>query len=253
MREELDDLSLEKLELVEHELFSIVDQAVSSRRGDLPPCGVGDSFAIRAYLPWRRSFGDIDFVFASDVNPRSILAFAEGCPGSGTVIVGEGSDGRFIRAKYIVPSLERLGSDFRIDFHIGGIWHRGQLFGVDHSFVESAQWSEVPSVDGGSTVSLPIPSLEELLILKLIKFIGGDQADVLSILAAPKLNLECVAGRLAQRGEAAAALANLKPVKTNLPSMLESWSGRYGRDLPQGNLPLLRSRVAELELSLSNV
>lgn len=251
MQEELDTLSVAQLELVEHELFDIVDRAVSARRNDLPPAAVGDSFAVRAYLPWRRSFGDIDLVFPKGTDPGEIRAFAEGCPDHADLVVGDGSDGCFQRVKYVVPQLEKLGSDFRIDFHIGGIWHKDHLFGVGPEFTSSAHWVDVPSVDGGAHVQLPVPAPEQLLVLKLVKFIGGDQADVLSILSGNELDLDAVVSALVARGETHEAIGNLVRVRDELSEMLESWSYRYGRDLPVEGLPTLNARRDELQERLT--
>jgi hypothetical protein len=247
--ESSDDLLTAQLELVEQRLFDIITEAVSSRRQELPPAALADAFALRAYSPWRRDFDDIDLVFPSSTDPSQVRAFAEDCPGQAKLIVGE-PRGHFIRVKYVVPELNRLGSDFRIDFHIGGIWHHDDLFPVSDDSIFTATWVEIPSIGGRALSLLPVLKVEDLLVLKIVKFIGGDQQDCLTILSLNTLDIAYVADRLRYRSEVDTALDNLTSLAQNHDSLLESWSVKHHADLSFVDRLMIRMHRDQLETAL---
>ncbi|MHC1599889.1 MAG: hypothetical protein ACXQS5_03595 [Candidatus Methanospirareceae archaeon] len=206
---------------------------------------VGDSFAIRAYLSCRRDFDDIDLVFPETVSPEAIMALALGCSGEPEIIVPEPS-GHFVRVKYIVPHLEKLGNDFRIDFHVGGIWHNGRLFPVDGDFFKDTTWQQVPFAGEDDGLFLPIPTLESLFVLKIVKFVGDDVVDVLLMLACDKVDLNQIVSRLSGRNESGIAATNLIYIENNLGPVLDNCSYKYSVDVSPEALQSARNRVHEL-------
>lgn len=240
-----DDPAATRLLMTEHRLHDLISSQISERMKEFPAAAVGDSFAIRAYLPCRRDFNDIDIVFPHSVPPQVIMELARRCSGDPEIIIGEAS-GRFVRIKYIVPHLDKLGSDFRIDFHIGGIWYKETAYSVDAEFFRGSTWRQVPFGGEGMTVLLPIPRLESLFVLKVVKFIGADVVDVLLILAYETIDIEYILSRLSERNETDIAAKNLRYISNNLSLVLSNWSHLYLADMAPETLGLVKQRLGLL-------
>ena len=121
----------------------------------------------------------------------------------------------------------------------------GQLFSVDEEYFGSTAWHEIYSIDEKKTVSLPVPSIEELFILKICKFIGKDTSDLLSILAVQRIDSEYIKKRLIARGEYELARENYCDLNDNFKSYYNNWCYQHGADM---DVDTKKSLIVKLQL-----
>jgi len=210
--------------IAEYEVFNIITREVSNRRDLFSDSVVVDSLAIRPYVPAKRPFTDLDIVFPSHVPFDKILQIAGHLSAQGRIIRMP-EPNKSLHIKY--PTLRMreidLTSEFSIHLQSGGVWYKNKTFELDDVFFDSKRWVSVPSAADIASV-LPVPKIEELLLLKLDKFLGFDKIDVLSILTFPNVDFPYIIERAQTVGKADAIVANLEQIRTNYVHIKNQWS-----------------------------
>jgi hypothetical protein len=240
-----DDPEVDYRKLVEQELFKIIKREISNKFTKNVVCSVGDSFAIRAYLPFKRDFNDIDLIFPHDYTPKNILDLAGNCE-ENPKIINARQDGKFVRVVYYLPNLDKIGNDFRIDFHLGGIFYHDNCYTVTENYFQNTEWKSVFSFGDLSSVLLPIPKIEDLFVLKIIKFIGSDKIDIFSMLLYDPLNFDYIREQLEVRNENDLARKNLANLNDNFKYLLNEWSYKYFGDLDGKGIAVIEDRMKKI-------
>ncbi len=208
----------------EYEAFVIISREVSDKTENFSESAVVNSLAIRPYVPVMRSFTDLDIAFPTHVPFEKILQIANNFTDHKGILPMP-KPNRSLHIKYHIPRMRELDltTEFSIHLHSGGVWYKEELFGLDNVFFESTDWIDVPSA-AQMAPSLPIPKFEELFLLKIIKFLGLDKIDILSMLSFPSINIPYVIDRVKETGKADRIVANLEEVKSKFGHIKDEWS-----------------------------
>lgn len=169
---------------------------------------VCDSFAVRAYSPFKRSVQtDIDFVFPPQTKPSVVVDFILQIFPDRKHFKRVNSNCAFIRIYCPVPIELEFGNEFILDFHIGGYYYnKDMLFNIHNEFFDGYALQTIESIGGLESVRLPVPNIDELFIFKAIKGIGNDGIDLMSLILSENLSMEYLSNRLKD-----ANLRNRKP------------------------------------------
>lgn len=189
----------------------------------------GDSMAVRAYTPYQRDIGDLDLIFPYD--PAQVAQLQEfvlrrfpECKNEPCVTTGkEGQHGAFLRTRFPIPIEYKMERHFIIDFHFGGSMYKGDLrYAAPAAFFEQRQLLPVSSVNRLHQMNLPVPSAEWLLHFKLLKFLGKDNYDVMSLLLAGKPDMNELMNCLGT-GDAPVLLQHLETFEDLPDELCHSW------------------------------
>ena len=212
----------------EVECFRVISTAICNQLTILPMFTVADCLAVRSYREFKRSFNDIDLVFCHTVDPTELLALAKSLCAQQEILTPEAASGRFIRIKYYLPNLAVLGEDFRIDLHIGGIWHRDQCFTLEDKVIRGSTRRAITARGDAASVALPVPKVEDLALLKIEKFIGKDKQDLLSLCCTGDLDCGYLAARAHERGTTACLLKHVGELLATYERQVETWVLDHG-------------------------
>lgn len=251
-REELDR---DFIRYVETKTWPIIQRVTSLLSSLHYPMFVADSTTIRAYTGLSRDVGDIDFVFPPGVDSEWILgcvldghASTETRNTCASVLRPKSADRVTVnnqlvlsRLRYQLDLVYHSDTAFIIDCHFGGLVHDKAIVWRPLSAIREAdiQWLEVPSMNRGCSVRLPMLSFERSVALKLEKHIGKDIVDILAALSSDSLSLNCVLNNVRDR-EVARQVIN--SARADFESIYKRFCLSYGLE-HQELRPKLMSRL----------
>ncbi len=218
----------------------------SSLLDDVAIC---DSLGVRAYTEYNRSFEtDIDFLI-SGYNSRDDLCL---------FLVNEFNPDKydkkiyankaFLRLYYSVPYEQEFGNEFIIDFHVGGYFHKNALLVEAYKgFYEGTRWMDVNSIGGLETINLPIPSPEELFIFKLLKYLGRDDVDLISLLLSGSVDLRKAENKIKKyRNIKKRMIANFDALSHSFDKVVSRWKVYYQTTESEDNIETVKKELNEM-------
>lgn len=197
-------------------------------------CAVCDSSAVRAYTPFKRpTETDIDFIFPDNTNMQKVAGIIDRHIQGDKKKKSYDKGTMFIRVYFSVPIEQNFGNEFILDFHIGGYHHKNKLLcKADGKFFDNIRWQEIGSLGGMEHALLPIPKINEIIIFKLIKFLGNDPIDIISFMLSADFSVKDLANRIKEsRRTVIIVIPNLSELFSNLDKEFLRWNKYYFRTL----------------------
>ena len=129
---------------------------------EMKPFSICDSNAVRAYSKFKRSSHDFDIIFPNSINREQLVKQFPAIKYHKKV-----NNADFYRMETIIPTLNQP-NPFYIDFHISGyiLDNPLKIFLVDSIFFDKIQYRNITSINDFVKTIVPVPALEELLLLK---------------------------------------------------------------------------------------
>lgn len=238
------------LKISEDGAFRIIQKEVSEKKVQYKYGAIANAIAVRAHIGIPRSFNDLDIVFPDSIPYSYLVCLAQSCADT-LALRPVGPEASSIHAVYHIPTDNisgdgNLAGEFSIHLHSRGIWQKNECYKLDACFFESIKWCRVNSV-GSRSVVLPIPAIEEVLLLKARRFAGNDKCDILSILSKTDLDLYRIRSRVQELKLENVVQANLAYLEDTYEKQLNTWHHVHqGHELTEKGVAYIKENLKRL-------